>query len=265
MPMVLGYAYCNVAVMPVRAEPYHSAEQTTQMLLGEKAEITQINNRDWAKIRCAWDDYEGWCKLSQLCTLQVDEYRKKTKYIAGYEGGTVIYNHGTQYLNPGTELLGMKGGEMKIGAETGKYKGHKQNILKTAPTAEALRAAAMCYLHAPYQWGGRSLSGIDCSGLSQMVYKLCNHRILRDASQQATQGQLVDFLVHARCGDLAFFEEREGAINHVGILLDNETIIHATDTSGRVVIDKIDQGGIISLWLKKRTHNLRMVRRMVDW
>jgi cell wall-associated NlpC family hydrolase len=76
---------------------------------------------------------------------------------------------------------------------------------------------------------------------------------------------VVDFLVHARCGDLAFFEEREGAINHVGILLDNETIIHATDTTGRVVIDKIDQGGIISLSLKKRTHALRMVRRMVNY
>jgi cell wall-associated NlpC family hydrolase len=265
MPMVLGYAYCNVAVMPVRIEPYHTAEQTTQLLWGEKAEITQINNRDWAKIRCAWDDYEGWCKLSQLSTLQKKEYRKETKYGVCGSGGRIVFEHAEIPLHPGSELLGLNSGKIKAGTDTGKYKGDKHNILKTTPTSDTLKAAAMSYLHAPYMWGGRSLSGIDCSGYSQMVYKLCNHRILRDASQQATQGEVVDFLVHARCGDLAFFEEREGAINHVGMLLDNETIIHATDTAGRVVIDKIDQGGIISLSLKKRTHALRMVRRIVNY
>ncbi len=95
-----------------------------------------------------------------------------------------------------------------------------------------------------------------------MVFKLCNFKLMRDASQQATQGEVVDFLVNARCGDLAFFEEREDQINHVGLLLDNETIIHATDAAGRVVIDRFDQGGIISTLLKKRTHKLRMVRRV---
>ena len=96
-----------------------------------------------------------------------------------------------------------------------------------------------------------------------MAYRLCNLRIPRDASQQANEGQLVDFLQNAQCGDLAFFDEKEGRINHVGILLDNQNIIHATETSGRVVIDRIDQGGIISIALKRRTHNLRLVKRMI--
>jgi len=73
----------------------------------------------------------------------------------------------------------------------------------------------------------------------------------------------VDFLQNARCGGLAFFDEKEGKINHVGILLDNQNILHATDASGRVVIDSIDQGGIISRSLKKRTHNLRLVKRFI--
>jgi cell wall-associated NlpC family hydrolase len=94
-----------------------------------------------------------------------------------------------------------------------------------------------------------------------MTYKLCNKKLPRDASQQAVEGVTVDFLQHAECGDLAFFDNDEGKINHVGIILDQHTIIHATDTSGRVVIDRIDQGGIISRLLKKRTHNLRMVKR----
>ena len=61
----------------------------------------------------------------------------------------------------------------------------------------------------------------------------------------------------------ALFDEKEGKINHVGILLDNQHIIHASETSGKVVIDRIDQGGIISTTLKRRTHNLRVVKRMI--
>jgi gamma-D-glutamyl-L-lysine dipeptidyl-peptidase len=262
MAMVLGYSYCNVPVLPVRKEPFHTAEQTTQMLFGEKAEIQQTNNRDWAKIRCAWDDYEGWCKLSQLTVIQKKEYRKDAKYISGDATGRLIMPQNELLLPVGSELHGMKSGSIKVGNETGKFKGTKIKNGVTELSCANLSQLAKLYLHTPYLWGGRSTWGIDCSGFTQMAYKLCNHRLLRDASQQATQGELVDFLVHGKCGDLAFFDEKEGHINHVGMLLDNETIIHATDSTGRVVIDRIDQHGIISIALKKRTHQLRMVRRM---
>lgn len=261
MPIVLGYAYCNVSVLPVRREPFHTAEQTTQLLFGEKAEIIQINNRDWAQIRCAWDDYEGWCKLSQLVVIQKKEYRKEVKYLSASHNGKLVLPEGEMVLPFGCELYGLKGGHIATTYGKGKYKGKKRKMKGAELTGKELKEAAMQYLYAPYQWGGRSAAGLDCSGFTQMVYKLCNHKIPRDAKDQATVGMPVDFLQHAQCGDLAFFEEKEGSINHVGILLDSETIIHATDTAGRVVIDRIDQGGIISIVLKKRTHNLRMVRR----
>ena len=261
--MVLAYAYCNVPVMPVRSEPSHRAEQVTQLLYGEKAEIQEVNNKDWAKICCAWDEYEGWCKLSQLKVIQAKEYRKETKYLSGSHSGKLIMPEEEMLLPLGSELMSMKSGNMVPVNEPGKFKGKKLNIKKTVLSCAALKEAAMKYLHAPYLWGGRSVAGIDCSGLTQMAFKLCNHKLPRDASQQAQEGTLVDFLQHAECGDLAFFDEKDGKINHVGILLDNQTIIHATDASGRVVIDRIDQGGIISVSLKRRTHNLRMVRKMI--
>lgn len=261
MPVLLAYGYCNVSVMPVRTEPFHTAEQSTQLLFGERAEIIEVNNRDWARIRCAWDDYEGWCKLSQLTVIQRKEYRRELRHVATNRAGKITTDVGEIAVQPGSELHGLKKSMLEIPGGAGKFKGKKLKTSKLELSAEGLKHAAALYLHAPYQWGGRSTAGIDCSGLTQMAYKLCGHRLKRDASQQATEGELVDFLLNARCGDLAFFEEKEGKINHVGLLLDNETIIHATDTAGRVVIDRIDQQGIISTSLKKRTHHLRMVRR----
>jgi len=261
--MVLAYAFCNVSVMPVRNEPSHCAEQVTQLLFGEKAEVLEINNKEWAKIRGHWDDYEGWCRLSQLSIVNKKEYSKETKYLAATHTDKILLPSGHMWLPMGSGLSGLKGGYLKPSGEAGKYKGKKLKVKNVALTGEAVKNAAVKYMHAPYLWGGKSIAGIDCSGLSQMAYRLCNHRIQRDASQQAREGVLVDFLQNAQCGDLAFFDEKEGKINHVGILLDSQHIIHASETSGKVVIDRIDQGGIISTSLKRRTHNLRLVKRMI--
>ncbi|MFI5195793.1 MAG: NlpC/P60 family protein [Chitinophagales bacterium] len=262
MVLPLAYAFCNVPLMPLRSDPTHRAEQVSQLLFGEKVEILEVNNKEWAKIICAWDGHEGWCKRSQLTTMPKKEYRKEIKYLAATHSDKLIMETGEMWLPLGSELIGLKAGKIKPVHEAGKFKGKKLNIKAATLSCETLKAAAFQYLHAPYQWGGRSIAGIDCSGLTQMTFKLCNRHIPRDASQQANEGQLVDFLQHAQCGDLAFFDDKDGKIVHVGILLDNQTIIHATDTSGRVVVDRIDQAGIISASLRLRTHNLRLVKRM---
>lgn len=255
--MVLSYAFCNASLMPVRCEPSHKAEMVTQLLFGEKAEILEINEHEWARIHCFRDSYIGWCKLSQLTTISKKEYSKQPRYITTTNNNKLIFEEHEQWIPLGAELFGLK----ILNNQPAKYKGKKVLIKDQVLTPDSLIEAAMKYMNAPYMWGGRSIAGIDCSGLTQMAFKLCGKDILRDASQQAGQGEQVDFLQNARKGDLAFFENAEGAITHVGILLDNNHIIHATDTSGKVVIDKIDQGGIISKTLRRRTHKLRMIKR----
>jgi cell wall-associated NlpC family hydrolase len=260
--MVLSYAFCNVSVAPVHRDPAHRSEQTSQLLFGEKLEVLEIEGHDWARIRGRWDGYEGWCKASQLQFIQPKEYRKPIRHLTDHHG-QILFEEGAQWLPAGSELTGLKHSKLAFGDRQGKYKGRKLAAGKLECTPQAAVAAARSYLHAPYQWGGRTVAGIDCSGLVQMAFKLCGHAILRDASLQATEGRTVDFLTEGRAGDLAFFDNEDGRITHVGMLLDHQTIIHATDTTGRVVIDRLDNGGIISIMLRRRTHNLRLIRRIL--
>jgi len=115
-------------------------------------------------------------------------------------------------------------------------------------------------LNSPYLWGGKNPFGIDCSGFTQLVFKLNGHKISRDASQQVELGSPLSFVEEAEAGDLAFFDNEEGKIVHVGILLDNQTIIHA---SGKIRIDKFDHYGIFHSEIKKYSHNLRVIKRIL--
>lgn len=260
--MVISYAFCNVSAMPIYSEPSHRAEQVNELLFGERVEVLETNEREWARIRCEWDSYEGWCKTGQLTQLSKKEYRKGTRVLTSNHSSKLIFEDSEMLLPMGCDLLGLKSGKVTVAEKTGVFKGKKINTKKAELTGAQIKAAAFQYMNAPYHWGGRTIMGIDCSGLAQMAFKLCGFRIPRDADQQSTEGEVVDFLQHTQCGDLAFFENTEGKIVHVGIILDHQSIIHAADSNGRVFIDKIDQAGIISILHKKRTHNLRVVKRL---
>jgi cell wall-associated NlpC family hydrolase len=132
-------------------------------------------------------------------------------------------------------------------------------MARSLGTAGTIKFVASQYLNTPYLWGGKSNYGIDCSGFTQQVFKTAGIHLLRDAYQQATQGEAVGFLQETRPGDLAFFDNDEGRITHVGIMLTTETIIHA---SGYVRVDGIDSQGITHSITGKRTHKLRIIKRL---
>jgi len=260
--MILAYAVCSVSVMPLRAEPSHRSEQVSQVLLGERLEILAREKGGWLRVRCEWDEYEGWAKEGQLTLLTLKEYRKPLHSYSNGSKDLLCNEQGHFSLSPGSSLFQMKKRQLKWGSREFTFKGSKLALKDAVAGEEAVKTYSKMFIGAPYQWGGRCLMGIDCSGLTQVVFKLMNIRIPRDASQQALIGETIGFLQEARCGDLAFFDNEEGRITHVGILLNDHTIIHATETSGCVVIDPIDNGGIISRQLRMRTHHLRLVKRL---
>ncbi len=256
--MVLSFATCAVSVLPLRKEASHRAEQVSQLLYGERAEILQVKDDYWAKVRCLADEYEAWCLLGQLHIISKREFHKEPKFIAQGFGNKLMCAE-AEIILPMAACL--RPSNFLLGGVKAKYKGKKTLISDLQPSAEGIEKIASSFRYAPYLWGGRSLEGIDCSGLSQIVMRMNGIAIARDASQQALQGETITFLQEARCGDLAFFANAEGRINHVGILLNEQHIIHATETAGQVVIDKIDQEGIVSKLLRKRTHSLRLIKR----
>ncbi len=251
------YAIANLSFVPLRAEASHRSEMVTQALFGEYMKVLETKG-GWCYVTLEQDKYKGWIELRQLVKIKKSDYQKfvtteKTKVLTSFAKTTI---NGVEVLLPkGANLPFFKEGSFIFNNEKIVFKGE---VVEGKQEIEKLLKTANSYLNTPYLWGGKTEFGLDCSGFSQIVYHINGYEINRDASQQAKQGELVAFLSEAKAGDLAFFDEEE-RITHVGIILDNEKIIHAAQ--GKVRIDSLDNEGIYNKDCKKYTHHLRMVRR----
>lgn len=236
-------AIARVSVVPVRAEHSDKSEIVTQILYGESVDILAYEG-NWAKIKMHLDGYEGWVDSKQLQILDEVQFNQRTTTLLQEPFRVCMTDTGTSLLPMGAELL---------------VDELESNAL-LAPERHKIAQTAQTFVNVPYLWGGRSFFGIDCSGFSQVVYKVNGIIIPRDAYQQAERGKLIDFIEEAQPGDLAFFENQEGRIHHVGIMLDNQKIIHA---HGRVRIDEIDSIGIFNKEQNKHTHKLRFIKNLL--
>jgi cell wall-associated NlpC family hydrolase len=255
----MPYLICIVPVAPVRREPLHQSEQTSQLLFGDVAEIVEAG-KDFVKVKYLYDDYEGWCQRSQLEEISVEQFTGIPALLsAGYTNEALV-NGKSMYIPMGCPISTMSKRAQVFGNVSLEYKGDCFDPSVTKDPADTISTTAMKFLNTAYLWGGRSVFGVDCSGFTQTVYRFAGIPLLRDAYQQASQGEAIGFLQEARCGDLAFFDNNEQRITHVGILLDPSTIVHA---SGKVRIDFIDHQGIINNDTGLRTHKLRVVKRIL--
>ena len=255
----MSYLFCVVPVCPVRSEPSHKSEQVSQLIFGETAQFLEASG-DFVKVRCHYDSYDGWCQATQLQEAKsVIEADNNIKICANWVNEIII--NGKKMFIPFASVVSF---ENNFSRADGKneivYNGKFLKPSEQLFTDETVKKLTYTFINSPYLWGGRSVFGIDCSGFTQLVFKCLNIPLLRDASQQATQGEAIGFLMEAKCGDLVFFDNEAGKITHVGILLDAGTIIHS---SGKVRVDTIDNFGIVNSDTGKRTHNLRVIKRMV--
>lgn len=252
------FGICNLSIVPLRVEPSDRSEQVSQVLFGEHFTILEKNPK-WTKIESAFDNYVGWIDNKQY--IEIEE----VLFLYLEQSPIVLNNDLIEYISTPNNMLipiPLCGSLSFLDNESINTANYVFDGIKTTgtKTKNNIVKTAFMYLNAPYLWGGKTPFGIDCSGFTQMVYKLNGYKLLRDASQQATQGEALSFIEESEPGDLAFFDNEEGVITHVGIMMEDNYIIHA---SGKVRIDRLDHLGIYNVDNGRHTHKLRVIKKVI--
>lgn len=254
------YGICNLSIVPLRANDSDTSEMISQVLFGEHFEVIE-KLKNWSKIRLAFDNYEGYIDNKQYEEISEEYFIALSNETPIYSSEIVdfITNNKNELttIPLGVNLPFYKDEKLQINNKPYFYEG---TILSGKTGKQEILKKAFTYLNSPFLWGGKTPFGIDCSGFTQMVYKLCGYSLLRDAKNQATQGEVLSFIEESEPGDLAFFDDDEGIITHVGIILNDYNIIHV---HGKVRIDTLDHSGIFNTDLQKHTHKLRVIKKII--
>lgn len=261
----MKYGICLQPMVAVRKQPGGQHEMVNQLLFGDLL-FLKDDMKQWLLIETVDDAYNGWVDQKQVKEIEKEEFDilNKNERHFSLEASTKIISTDKKtffWATLGSSLPYLENGKIQLHSVEYHFNG-KTKPMHEGNNSKMLISLAKMYLGAPYLWGGRSLFGIDCSGFVQMVFKMCGILLPRDSAEQVELGNTVSFIDDAQPGDLAFFDNEENKIIHVGILLGNNQIIHA---SGEVRIGQIDHFGIYNADEKRYTHNLRIIKRIVDF
>ena len=261
----MNYGISGLSLIPVRKEPSEKSEMVTQILFGEYFEIME-EMVGWSLVKLFWDEYEGWIDSKMITPVTIRTLKKMERRPFAVTGDTIslisVNSEQNFMLVAGSTLPLWRPNlkEFSVNKDTCKLSGEVFYGMPKNPRDIIIRQA-LKFFNAPYLWGGRSPFGIDCSGLTQILFKMIGIRLPRDAGDQVKSGVPVAFMDETEPGDLAFFDDEEGNIVHVGIIWKRNKIIHA---SGKVRIDSIDQFGIFNTEMKRYTHKLRVMKNIIN-
>ena len=242
----MEYGICHLAIISGRSDASDRSEMVTQFLFGEQFEILERTPK-WTHVRSIHDQYTCWLDNKQFIPL--------TEPIAGKRSLEMLSGVGELRVPFGAFLPDYSNETFSWNNERVVFEGTVGPI-----KPEDLFAHNNKWLNTPYLWGGRSTFGVDCSGLVQVMFAVVGIDLPRDASQQAEIGETIETIDLAQPGDLAFFDNEAGNITHVGVIMQDRTILHA---SGKVRVDTIDQEGILNEESSSYSHKLCLVKRIL--
>jgi gamma-D-glutamyl-L-lysine dipeptidyl-peptidase len=253
---------CRLSLVSIRGQSSDKSEMVSQLIFGEHYGVLEVSpDKKWLKILTSFDEYMGWIDVKQHTSISEEYFNQlsNTDYKITLDlVSTILFKKQLLHITIGS-MLPIGSNELFQSDETFAFNGEAKSVYQRRDF-EFMKAIAKKYIHTPYLWGGKSPFGIDCSGFTQQVFKICGFQLKRDAWQQAQQGQAVIDFSSALPGDLVFFGEDPNKISHVGLLLEDQQIIHA---SGQVRIDQIDEIGIFNDVMKKYSHKLLSIRRVI--
>lgn len=258
----MKYGICSLSVVAVYSSSSWTSEMCTQLLFGELIEVLERKGKQWLKIRCQSDNYIGWVKTNQITPITPSEFelfKHRFAYCLDITNPIMANDHFIP-ITIGARLPNFNGMQFRIADETYQFSGQAVYPSDIKPTIDVIHKIARRYLYVPFLHGGRSPFGIDSAGLVQLVFQMIGVQLPRATNQQVMFGDGIDFVDQTQVGDLAFFENRTGKVTHVGIVLEDKSIIHA---HGKVQIDQLDHYGIFDRTQQKYTHKLRVIRRIL--
>lgn len=248
----MHHGICHLSIVPVRLQAEDTEPMLTQLLYGDYFKIIE-KRKFWSKIRDGYDKSEGWIRNDQFTIISKESYnelKNKGMYVSDLVSFVSKEKGELLPVVKGSYLASVAFFNHEFEGSFVNQKGPKSLFIETA----------LYYLNAPYLYGGKTPFGIDAAGLTQMVYKIHGYTLLRKAAEQATQGEALSFIEESMPGDLAFFDNKEGEINHVGIIMQDNYIVHSY---GCVRVDRLDQTGIFNMELGKYTHKLRVIKKII--
>jgi len=244
-----NFGICALSIVPLRGEPSDKSEMVSQLLYGDTFRVLE-RTKKWTQIETTFDSYKGWIDTKQTREFDWKNLPEKLTFSSDLVEHIIEENNQLTTIVLGSDVSHLKRLNHR----------HEGNTYSGKLPKNKLVEISLMYLNSPYLWGGKTPFGIDCSGLTQMVYKLGGYPLPRDAWQQANVGETLSFIEESEPGDLAFFDNSDGKIVHVGIILSEHQIIHA---HGKVRIDKLDQYGIFNSDTKKHSHQLRVIKKVI--
>lgn len=249
----MQYGICPLSLISVRVAADVNSEMVTQILYGEHFKVLE-NRKHFSRIRKAYDAFEGWVQNDQFIFINKEVFHNLETSPKKYSTDLVSFvesKKGTLIaILMGSSLGGIKNLQHTFDGKIVEEKKPKTSLIPTA----------LYYMEAPFLSGGLTPFGVDSSGFTQMVYRINGYQLLRTSALQATQGNALSFIEESEAGDLAFFDSADGEINHVGIIMQDNYIIHV---NGKVRIDRIDHTGIFNPDEGIYTHKLRVIKQVI--
>lgn len=252
-------ATVRAAIAPLMAAPRPSSGQTSQLVRGHQADVMEQDGT-WCRLLGA-DGYDGWCHTGYLLTEPVTDAAPRAAWASERRmslGCEVRQPDGCAIALPLGALL-----EADDEVVHGLAMNHRGRARYFEPDAELIaRRAVELFTGTPYQWGGVTPWGCDCSGFVQTVYALHGTQLPRDAWMQGEQGR--DAGVEPselRAADLLFFSDRDdGRITHVALSLGGPRLAHLSLSNGGFGINSLDASEPIAAALRA---TFRFARRIL--
>ena len=260
-----GAVIARAAIAPVFADATLRAEQVSQLVLGETADVLEVAGT-WRKIRTGLDRYVGWVHAG-YCTevddAAADAWRQEAD---GWSHGATVRAGDERVRLPLRARAALDGSQVRLpdGRRGALAEGSIQSAGETAAAARACPAERWAVDHfagAPYEWGGVTPYGVDCSGLVQTTFLARGFTLPRDAAQQVECGAAVAPDEH-RPGDLLFFRgESDARITHVAFAGEGETLVHSAVAVGGVILESWRPGSRAASLRERLVAARRLERR----